>query len=68
MLYNVDGFFDNFLRFVDDFFSFGFVDEETRGIVAEAKTAEEVVQRIKEYVPPGGRMELDWQKKQEVKS
>jgi hypothetical protein len=60
VVFNVDGFFDNFLRMVDGFVQEGFVDADTRGIVKVATTAEEVIAAIEGYVLPGGRMKLDW--------
>jgi predicted Rossmann-fold nucleotide-binding protein len=61
VVFNVDGFFDNFLRMVDGFVEEGFVDADTRGIVKVATTAQEVVEAIEAYVPPKGRMKLDWE-------
>ena len=60
MVFNVDGFFDNFLQMVDGILETGFVEPETRGIVREARTAEEVLKAIEEYVVPVGRQAVDW--------
>lgn len=53
---------------MDDFITSGMVDEATRGVVVEARTAEEVIRRVKEYQLPGGRMELKWKEKREVET
>ncbi|KAI5837432.1 hypothetical protein DFP73DRAFT_581077 [Morchella snyderi] len=63
VLFNVDGFFDNFLKMMEDFYSNGFVEEETRGILRVATTSAEVISAIESYVPPDGRMKLAWDKK-----
>lgn len=60
MLFNADGFFDNFLKMVEDFFESGFVDEKMRGVLSVATTASEVITAIETYVPPEGRMTLSW--------
>lgn len=60
MLFNADGFFDNFLKMMEDFYESGFVDEETRGILSVATTASEVIAAIETYVAPEGRMALSW--------
>lgn len=52
ILLNVDGFFNNFLRMVDDFFRCGFVDEATRAILNVVTTTEEALDIIENYVPP----------------
>lgn len=51
---------------MEDFYQNGFVDEETRGILSVAATANEVITAIETYVPPGGRMVLAWN--EEVKT
>lgn len=63
VLFNVDGFFDNFLKMMEDFYSNGFVEEETRGILRVATTSGEVISAIESYVPPDGRMKLAWDEK-----
>lgn len=68
VLYNVDGFWDKFLELVEVFIKSGMVDEETRGIMVEARTAEEVVKAVREYQIPGGRMELKWKERREVET
>lgn len=50
---------------MEDFYSSGFVDEDTRGILSVATTADEVIKAIEEYVPPEGRMVLSWNEKLE---
>lgn len=61
VLFNVDGFYDGILRWIEDAIEKGFVRDSLRGIVVEARTAEEVVERIKEYQAPGGRLDLKWE-------
>ncbi|KAI5803114.1 hypothetical protein EDC01DRAFT_763866 [Geopyxis carbonaria] len=60
VLFNVGGFYDGLLMWMDTAVREGFVRGDLRGIVVEAKTAEEVAERIREYVPPSGRMDLNW--------
>lgn len=60
VLFNADGFFDNFLKMMEDFYASGFVDEETRGILSVAATANEVIVAIETYVAPEGRLTLSW--------
>lgn len=48
---------------MEDFYESGFVDEETRGILSVATTANEVIKAIEEYVPPEGRLTLSWSEK-----
>lgn len=47
---------------MEDFYSNGFVDETTRGILSVATTVSEVIRAIETYVPPAGRMNLSWDK------
>lgn len=48
---------------MEDFYSNGFVEEETRGILRVATTSGEVISAIESYVPPDGRMKLAWDEK-----
>lgn len=51
----------------EDFYKSGFVDEDTRGILSVATTANEVIKAIEEYVPPEGRLTLAWDEKLDLK-
>lgn len=60
VVFNVDGFYDGILEWVERAVEMGFVKEGMRGVLVEAKTAEEVVEKIRGYKVVEGRMDLDW--------
>ncbi|KAM9935201.1 hypothetical protein OXX80_005229 [Metschnikowia pulcherrima] len=60
VVYNINGFFDNFLRFVEDSVNAEFVSKKNWEIIRVATTAEEVLQAITEYEVPEGRFNLTW--------
>lgn len=60
VVYNIDGFFDNFLKFIEDSVAAEFVSTKNRQIVKVATSAEEVLLMINEYEVPEGRFNLKW--------
>lgn len=60
VVYNINGFFDNFLRFVEDSVNAEFISKKNWEIIRVATTAEEVLQAITEYEVPEGRFNLTW--------
>lgn len=60
VLYNVDDFWSGLVQWVRTAVESGFVSESNRGIIAEGKTAEEVVQRLRDYELSEGRYKLEW--------
>jgi uncharacterized protein (TIGR00730 family) len=60
VLYNVEGYWDGILQWVNTAVSSGFVSEKNREIMVEGKTAEEVVDRLKGYQKTEGRFKLEW--------
>lgn len=60
IVYNVNGFYDGLLGWVKSAAEAGFIKPGAQSIMVEAKTAEEVADRIKDYVPASGRMNLNW--------
>ena len=59
-VYNVEGYWDGLLAWVKGAVGVGFVAEGNRDIIVEARTAEEVVERLKAYEVASGRFNLDW--------
>lgn len=60
VVYNIDGFYDNFLKFIDDAIKSGFVSEKNGEIIRVATTWEGVLQEIENYKVPEGRFNLKW--------
>lgn len=57
---NIDGFYDGLLQFIENAVAAGFIKDSCKTIISEARAAEEVAQKIKEYQPASGRYNLDW--------
>lgn len=57
---NVNGYFDNLLKIVENAVDTEFISEGNRNIIGVAKDGEEVVALLKNYVPPAGQMDLQW--------
>ena len=60
VLFNVDGYWDGLLQWVDKAVDSGFVSQSNGNIMVEAKTAEEVVEKLRQYQNSEGRFKLDW--------
>lgn len=60
VVYNIDGFYDNFLKFIQDSIDSEFVSVKNGEIIKVATTAEEVLEAIETYKIPEGRFNLKW--------
>lgn len=60
VIFNIDGFFNSFLKFLQDSIDNGFVSAKNGEIIKVADTPEGVIKAIEEYVPPEGRFNLTW--------
>jgi len=57
---NIEGYWDGLLDWVKGSVEAGFVGENNRGIIAEAKTPEEAVRELRDYKVSQGRFRLEW--------
>lgn len=60
ILFNVNGFYDDLVRFVKNAIEKGFISQKNGDIIVVANTVEEVVKSIQDYKVPEGRYNLDW--------
>jgi uncharacterized protein (TIGR00730 family) len=60
VLFNVDGYWDGLIQWMNKAVESGFVSEKNRHIIVEATTAEEVVSKLKDYKASEGRFNLTW--------
>lgn len=60
VLYNLDGFYDNFLKFIADAIESGFVSAKNGEIIKVASTVDELIKAIEEYEAPEGKFNLKW--------
>ncbi|KAG7805847.1 hypothetical protein KL921_005278 [Ogataea angusta] len=60
VLFNVDGFYDDFIKFLSKAVEAGFISKNNSNIVAVASTPEEVIEKLDNYVVPDGRFNLTW--------
>ncbi|OQN98219.1 hypothetical protein B0A48_15495 [Cryoendolithus antarcticus] len=63
VVFNVEGYWDGLLEWVRKAVETGFVGEGNKGIMVEAKTAEEVVEKLRGYRNAEGRFKLSWGEK-----
>ena len=63
VLFNVDGYYDGLIQWVQTAVSAGFISPGNAGILAEALDAEEVIRQLREYKVSEGRFKLDWTQK-----
>ncbi|KAK7423052.1 hypothetical protein QQZ08_009219 [Neonectria magnoliae] len=63
VLFNINGFFDHMLAWVENSVEEGFISRGTASIISVANTAEEVLDKILEYKLAAGRHLLDWRLK-----
>ena len=61
VLFNVDGYWDGLLAWVDEAVTCGFIDEPNKWILSEAKDAPGVIKALREYVNSEGKYELEWE-------
>lgn len=60
ILFNMDGFYDGLVEFVQKCIKNGFISENNGKILQVASTPEEVIEKINNYVVPEGRFNLNW--------
>lgn len=60
VIFNVNGFYDNFLKFIQDAIDSEFVSSKNGEIIRVATTVEGVLEEIENYKVPGGRFDLKW--------
>ena len=59
-LYNVDGYYNGLIRWVEEAVSAGFVSPANKEILAIASEPQEVVRKLRDYKLSPGRMSLNW--------
>ncbi|KAF1990649.1 hypothetical protein K402DRAFT_389568 [Aulographum hederae CBS 113979] len=60
VVFNVEGYYDGLMLWVKGAVEKGFISDKNQGILVEAKTAEEVYQRLLDYKNSEGRFKLEW--------
>ena len=60
VVFSVDGYYNGLMAWIHGAVGAGFISEVNRGILVEAKTAEETVRCLKEYEVSKERYKLDW--------
>ncbi len=63
VLFNVEGYYDGLIQWVETAVSSGFISPGNAGILVEALAADEVVTQLREYRVAEGRFNLDWTQK-----
>ncbi|CCG22031.1 hypothetical protein CORT_0B03220 [Candida orthopsilosis Co 90-125] len=61
VIFNINGFYDNFLQFIKDSIGNEFVSVKNGDIIKVANTVEEVLLAIENYKVPEGRFNLNWE-------
>ncbi|KAI5966088.1 hypothetical protein CANMA_003334 [Candida margitis] len=61
VVFNMDGFYDKFLQFIDDAIASEFVSVKNGEIIKVANTVDEVLLAIENYKVPEGRFNLNWE-------
>lgn len=59
-MYNVNGFYTPLLEWINTAVKFGFIRPANANIIAEAKTLEEVEEKLLKYSQPDSIYRLDW--------
>ncbi|QLG72133.1 hypothetical protein HG535_0C04870 [Zygotorulaspora mrakii] len=60
VLFNIDGFYDSLLSFINHSIEQGFISKKNGEIIQVAHTPQEVVEKISNYIVPEGRFNLAW--------
>ena len=63
VVFNVDGYYDGVLGWVNKAVESGFIGKGNGGIIAEAKNADETVKALQEYKASAERFDLNWKEK-----
>lgn len=61
--YSVGGFWDPILQWAKSAVGEGFITESNQSILGSATTSEEVVEKLQNYRPSEGRLNLNWKQK-----
>lgn len=60
IVYNVDDYWTGLISWVTNAVSSGFISKTNEGIIAEARTTDDVVRQLKNYQNASGRFNLTW--------
>jgi uncharacterized protein (TIGR00730 family) len=60
IVFNIDGYYNGLLDWINGAVKAGFIGAGQKDILVEAKSAEEVGEKLKSYVPVEQRLNLDW--------
>jgi uncharacterized protein (TIGR00730 family) len=63
IVFNIDGYYDGLLEWINGAVNAGFIGAGQKDILVEAKSAEEVGEKLNSYVPVDARLNLDWDAK-----
>jgi predicted Rossmann-fold nucleotide-binding protein len=63
VLYNVEGYWDGILQWVTKAVDEKFIASDNKSIMVEARSGEEVVERLNDYQNAEGRFNLQWHHK-----
>ena len=63
VIHNVEGYWDGLLQWVKTAVEGGFVSDANKSIMVEAKSGQEVVEKLRDYQNSVGRMKLQWDQK-----
>ncbi|ODV94358.1 hypothetical protein PACTADRAFT_51211 [Pachysolen tannophilus NRRL Y-2460] len=60
IIFNIDGFYDGFVKFIQNSIENGFISKSNGSIIVVANTVDEVIFGIENYVVADGRFGLNW--------
>ncbi|ORY17967.1 lysine decarboxylase-like protein-like protein [Clohesyomyces aquaticus] len=60
IVFNVDGYWDGLISWVNNAVKSGFISENNKGIMVEATSADEVMVKLREYKNVEGKFKLTW--------
>jgi len=60
VLFNIEGYWDGLVEWINGAVKAGFIRAGQKDILVEAKSLEEVGEKLKSYVPVDERLHLDW--------
>ena len=63
VVYNVEGYWDGLLQWVKTAVNGGFISSNNAGIMVEATSGEQVIERLRNYQNAEGRFKLHWGEK-----
>jgi uncharacterized protein (TIGR00730 family) len=61
VVFNVAGYYDGLISWINNAVSAGFINDSNGGIVVEATEAKEVVRQLREYKNSPGKLQLQWE-------